>query len=220
MGEVVTYAAGTRESSGYVATPDGGGPGLVILPEWWGMNPHVKDLCDRFAAEGFVAISPDLYDGVVATSVEQAQELMMALDSDRVGEQMVGAADHVRGAASPAKVGAVGYCMGGGLAIALAATGRIDAGVAYYGLPSDPTFDTASVTIPMLGHFAERDDYYKVNVASDVFDGIRSNGVEAEFNTYEADHAFFNDTRPEVYNKESADLSWSRTLSFLRTKLG
>ena len=120
MGEMISFPANGRTADGYLALPPAGsGPGLIVIQEWWGLVGHIRDVTDRFAAEGFVALAPDLYHGEAAKSPDQARKLLMALNIAEAGKDMRGAARHLLAldAVRPGKVGAVGFCMGGQLAL-------------------------------------------------------------------------------------------------------
>ena len=121
MGEIVTFASNGGTASGYLATPEGGGGvPVVVIQEWWGLVPHIEDVCERFAAEGFVALAPDLYRGEKTTEPDEAGKLMMALNVDQAAKDMSGAVDKVKEVSGRDAVGVVGFCMGGGLALVLA----------------------------------------------------------------------------------------------------
>ncbi len=227
MGETVRFSANGGEGSGYLALPPAGrGPGIIVIQEWWGLVPHIKDVADRFAAEGFVALAPDLYDGTTTDEPDEAGKLMMALELDRAATQMGGAIDFLleHDAVSGDGVGVVGFCMGGGLALWLA-TKRTDvaAAVPFYGaLPwegIEPDF--SSTRAAFLGHYADGDDWATIESAREIEKQLRDLGREATFHIYpNTDHAFFNDTRPEVFDAGASDLAWGRTTVFLREHLG
>lgn len=226
MGEMVEFPSNGATGQGYLATPaSGSGPGVVVIQEWWGLVPHIKDVCDRFAAEGFVALAPDLYDGEVTREPDEAGLLMMAMNIEQAGKDMGGAVDHVRGRSTGDGIGVVGFCMGGGLALVLA-TQRPDAVravVPFYGVipweVAQP--DYSKLTAAVQGHYASNDDFASPEFVKALEEELRSLGKDVEFFTYPGtDHAFFNDTRPEVYNAEAAQQAWDRTLAFLRERLG
>ena len=122
---------------GYLATPESGsGPGLVVIQEWWGLNDHIKDVADRFAAEGYVALAPDLYHGKVTDEPDEAGKEMMALNLAQAAKDLSGAVELVREKSGSDKIGVTGFCMGGGLTLTLAAQ-RPDAvavAVPWYGV--------------------------------------------------------------------------------------
>ncbi|MDQ3305561.1 MAG: dienelactone hydrolase family protein [Actinomycetota bacterium] len=225
MGELIDLGGGER---GYLATPEvGAGPGLVVIQEYWGLVPHIEDLCDRFAAEGFTALAPDLFRGATASEPDEAGKLMMALNLEQAVGDMGAAVEHLR--ASPAVrgdgLGVVGFCMGGGLALMLAAQrpADIDACVAFYGLiPWESAHpDWTKLDGPVQGHFGEDDELFSPDRMRELEATLDRAGKETDFHLYAgAGHAFFNDTRPEAYDDTAAHLAWTRTLEFLRAKLG
>src|ERR1700728_1515834 len=116
MGELIEFASNGSTAGGYLAVPEGGGgPGIIVIQEWWGLVDHIKDVCDRFAAAGFVALAPDLYHGVTVSEPDEAGKAMMALKMDQAARDMSGAVDEVRRRSSGEQVGVIGFCLGGGL---------------------------------------------------------------------------------------------------------
>ena len=226
MGEIVEFPSNGHGASGYLSVPEsGGGPGVLVIQEWWGLVPHITDVCDRFAAEGFVALAPDLYRGESTTEPDEAGKLMMALNMAQAAKDLSGAVDEVSVRSGGDFVGITGFCMGGGLAL-VAATQRPDkikACVPWYGLipwpDAQPDWDRLDAAV--LGHYAENDGFFTPAAAQELADDLRSRGKDAEIVIHPGvDHAFFNDTRPEVYNAEHAGLAWQQTVGFLLTNLG
>ena len=227
MGRMVEFPSNGAAASGYLATPDAGaGLGLLVIQEWWGLVPHIKDVCDRFGAEGFTALAPDLYHGATTKEPDEAGKLMMAMNLDRAARDLSGAVDYLLGSEDVrgAGIGVTGFCMGGGLALVLA-THRPDAVravVPWYGVipwtGAQP--DWAALTAPVQGHYAEHDTSFTPDMARDFEATLTALGKDVELFFYAADHAFFNDTRPDVYDADAAQQAWDRTLSFLRSKLG
>ena len=159
MGELIEYASNGDKASGYLAVPPGGqGPGVIVIQEWWGLVPHITDVADRFAAEGFVALAPDLYGGKKTTEPDEAGKEMMALQFPKATKDMSGAVDELLGRSSGDQLGVVGFCMGGGLAIVLAAArpDAISACVPFYGLIPWPEAapDYSAISASILGHYA------------------------------------------------------------------
>jgi carboxymethylenebutenolidase len=228
MGETIEFPSNGSTGQGYLATPGPGtGPGVVVIQEWWGLVPHIKDVCDRFAAAGFVALAPDLYRGTAlsVTEPDEAGKEMMAMSIERAGKDMSGAVDVVSARSTGDGVGVVGFCMGGGLALVLACQrpDAVRACVPFYGIIPWPDAqpDYSAMRAPVLGHIAEKDAYFSPEAAAALESQLRSLGREAEFHVYPGvDHAFFNDARPEVYDAEASALAWARTVDFLRTQLG
>lgn len=206
-------------TAGYLARPAAGrdkGKGVVVIQEYWGLVDHIKRVADRFAEEGFTALAPDLYHGRTARSPDEAGKLLMALDIARAERDLSAAATHLASLTSR-KVGVVGFCMGGALSLFAACVDaeRIGACVVYYGGHPKVEFDFDRLQAPVLGHWAEHDDWANASAArfEDAFDRY---GKRYEFHRYPGTkHAFFNDDRPEVYDRAAAELSWTRTIAFL-----
>jgi carboxymethylenebutenolidase len=226
MGETIEFASNGGTASGYLATPPAGtGVPLIVIQEWWGLVPHITDVCERFAAEGFVALAPDLYRGETTTEPDEAGKLMMALNMAQAAKDLSGAVDEVSVRAGGDRVGITGFCMGGGLAL-VAATQRPDkikACVPWYGLipwpDAQPDWDRLDAEV--LGHYAENDGFFTPAAAEDLADDLRRRGKEVEIVIHPGvDHAFFNDTRPEVYDATEAMAAWQQTIGFLLTTLG
>lgn len=226
MAEMIEFASNGGTASGYLATPEGGsGLPLVVIQEWWGLVPHIEDVCDRFAAEGFVALAPDLYRGVTTTEPDEAGKLMMSMNIEQAGKDMSGAVDEVARRAGSDRVGVTGFCMGGGLALVSAAQrpDKVAACVPWYGLipweGAQPDWSTLQASV--LGHYAELDGYFGPGPVAELQGALDAAGKDAELIVHPGvDHAFFNDTRPEVYDAVTAATAWGQTLSFLRAQLG
>ncbi len=229
MGEMVEFAANGRTAEGYLALPESGsGPGLLVIQEWWGLVDHIKDVCDRFAKEGFTALAPDLYHGkrIPNKEPDEAGKAAMALDQERAAKDMSGAVDFLKDHPSVRGngVGVIGFCMGGGLALWLATIrpDAVRAVVPFYGIaPYGQEPDWSALTAAVEGHYAEDDDMAGPAVAADLERRLTDLGREVRMFVYPGTkHAFFNDTRPEVYDADAARQAWIRTLEFLRAKLG
>lgn len=224
MGERVRFTANGHETDGYLARPAaGGGPGVIVLQEWWGLVPHIEDIANRFAAEGFVALAPDLYHGERATGPDQAGKLMMALDIDRTEKDLAGAIDYLQQqpGVTGRGVGTVGFCMGGALSLFAASKNpEVAACVVFYGGHPNVKPDLAALRAPVLGLFAGKDGFVTPEAVAQLDQQLTALGKRHEFHSYpNADHAFFNDTRPEVYDPAAAKDAWNRTLEFLRREL-
>lgn len=225
MGEMITFPSNGHEASGYLATPEAGvGPGVIVIQEWWGINSHIKDVCDRFAAQGFLALAPDLYNGRVVAEPDEAAKAMMALQLQDASKQMTGAVKELLRRSGGSGVGVVGFCMGGGLAYVLAANQPelVKALVPFYGVIPWPDAepDYALIQAPIQGHYAEHDDASSPEIVRQLEQRLRSMGKSVEFFIYPGtEHAFFNDDRPEVYHAQSAMQAWDRTTQFLRDTL-
>lgn len=223
MAEKVTFSSRSgAQASGEVVLPQGNdrAPGVVLIQEWWGVNDHIRSLLGRLAAEGFVALAPDLYHGTVTRDPEEAGRLLNALDKPRAIEEIAGAVSYLTGhPRSNGKVGVMGFCMGGAFTFASAAMiPDIGAAVPFYGIPS-PAPDYTQVRAPILAHFASRDGWAKASDAEALQRQLQGLGKSMELHVYDADHAFVNDTRPEVYAPEAAKLAWERSVAFLRRNL-
>jgi carboxymethylenebutenolidase len=226
MGEMIEFPSNGSSAVGYLAEPSGQrGPGLLVIQEWWGLVDHIRDVCDRFAAAGFVALAPDLYHGKTVAEPDEAGKAMMALQMDQAARDMSGAVDELVRRSGAAHIGVIGFCMGGGLALVLA-TQRPDAVAAVvpcYGVIPWPDAqpDYGALTAAVLGHYAANDDFFTPAAAEALGEQLRALGKEAEIIVYpDTDHAFFNDTRPEVYNAEAAAALWDRSLAFFHQHLG
>lgn len=218
-GRMVEFEANGTKASGYLATPPAGtGPGVCVIQEWWGLVQHIKNVCDRFAAEGLSALAPDLYHGKTAKEPDEAGKLMMALNIAQAEKDLRGAAKFLAGHSSTAGLGVVGFCMGGQLALYGATLNpSITACVNFYGIHPNVKPDYSKLAGPVLGLYAEKDGFVTPEVAKQVDAAIKAAGKQSEIHIYPGvDHAFFNDERPDVYNKAAADDAWRRTLSFLR----
>jgi carboxymethylenebutenolidase len=219
---MVQFPSNGSTTSGYLATPaTGPGPGVLVLQEWWGLVPHIKAVCDRFATEGFTALAPDLYHGQTATEPDGAGKLFMALNIGRAEKDLRGAATYLRGHSSTAKIGAVGFCMGGQLALFAATLNpAVGACVNFYGIHPNVKPDYGKLSGPVLGLFAEKDTFVTPQVAREVHAAILKAGKHSEIHIYPgADHAFFNDERPDVHHPAAATDAWRRTLAFFRQHL-
>ncbi len=222
----VTFPSGGRTAHGYLALPQTGrGPGVVVIQEWWGLTSHIADVANRLAAEGFVALAPDLYGGATTHDSDEAGKLMQDLPVEGAARDLGGAVDFLLGheAVTSAKVGAVGFCMGGGFVLVLAAQqgDKIGAAVPFYGVLKEEFPSFAGLTAPLLGHFGEQDEMAGPDAVHALAQRIESeSGVKPEFHFYPAGHAFFNDENHlGTYDPEQAQLAWNRTLDFLRAKL-
>ncbi len=222
MGENVEFPTNGKTTSGHLAVPtSGSGPGVVVIQEWWGLVDHIKDVADRFAAAGFVALAPDLYHGEHATGPDQAGKLMMALNIETTEKDLRGAITFLLSRSSGDHVGTVGFCMGGQLSLfAACANPQVAACVDFYGIHPNVQPDLDKLQAPVLGFFAERDEHVPPAAARQLEAALRAAGKEADITVFEgADHAFFNDTRTEVYHPQYAAECWAKTLAFYRQRL-
>ncbi|MEQ8664971.1 MAG: dienelactone hydrolase family protein [Rhodospirillales bacterium] len=219
MGEMISFACPDGSSAdGYLATADGSRMAVIVLQEWWGLNEQIKRTCDHFADEGITALAPDLYEGRVTQEPDEAEHMMTGLDWVGATETDVGGAlAHLR--AGYAKVGVMGFCMGGALTIISAVKLPVDAAVCYYGIPPKDAADPAAIGVPFQGHFATDDDWCTPDAAAALETDLQASGTIYEMFSYKAAHGFFNDT-VAAYNSECATLSWARTTQFLHKHLG
>jgi len=210
------------DASGYLANAArGDAPGLVVIQEWWGLQEQIKAMADRFALAGFDALAPDLYRGVVVPyhDAEAAGKEMSSLNFIDAAEQTVrGAVQFLK--RNGAKVGLTGFCMGGAVTIIGAARiPELSAAVAFYGLPPEQVARPADVKVPLQGHFANKDDFV-TPAAVDAFEkGLKAASKDYEFFRYDADHAFANEQRMAVHDREAAELAWGRAIAFFRKHL-
>jgi carboxymethylenebutenolidase len=222
-GQMIEFRANGGTANGYLAKPASGtGPGVIVVQEWWGLNDHVKSLADRLASEGFVALAPDLYHGDMTREPDEAGKLMMALDIEQAEKDLRGAAAALKAnGATGAKVGAVGFCMGGQLAL-FAGTVSNDVGpvVDFYGIHPAVKPDYSKLSAPLLLICGDKDHMAGPDPSGNVVNAVKAAGKQAELVVYPgADHAFMNDTRPEVHKpQESAD-AWGKMVSHLRSNL-
>jgi carboxymethylenebutenolidase len=194
---------------------------VVVIQEWWGLVGHIKSVCDRFAAEGFTALAPDMYHGKTADEPDGAGKLFMALNIGQAEKDLKGAAAYLAQHSSTKKLGAVGFCMGGQLALFAATLNpSIGATVDFYGIHPNVKPDYSKLSGPVLGLFAEKDTFVTPATAKEVDAAIKKAGKQSEIHIYpNVDHAFFNDENTGAYNKAAADDAWRRTLAFFRTNL-
>ncbi len=222
-GEMIEYAAEDQRFSGFLALPEAGRirGGVVVIQEWWGLNDHMRDLASRFAGAGYHAIVPDLYHGRVTAEPDEARKLAMELELDRAVSAMVGAVNYLSGR-GVARVGTVGFCMGGSLALALAQhTPRLDAVVSFYGGRPLSVPEAEQIGCPVLLFFGGLDTGIPTERIQQTREALDGAAVPNEVVVYpDAGHAFFNDTRPRAYNSAAADDAWRRTLEFFGHELG
>lgn len=224
MGTTITFKRPDgKEAGGYLAnTGRGDAPGVVVIQEWWGLQEQIKGICDRLAVAGFDALAPDLYNGVVVPyhDTEAANKQMTSLNfMDATDQTVRGAAQYL--ARNGAKVGLTGFCLGG--AVTVIGSTRIPelaAGVAFYGIPPEQAAKPSDVKIPLQGHFANKDDWCTPQVVDGFEAGLKAAGKTFEFFRYNAEHAFVNEQRAAVHDREAAELAWSRAMAFFKKHLG
>jgi carboxymethylenebutenolidase len=225
MGERVSFPSNGHTCDGYFAAPSADrGPALVVIQEWWGLVPHIEDVVERFAAAGFVSLAPDLYHGKTTKSPDEAGRMAMEIDADRAEREISGAGDYLlsRPECSSAKFGVVGFCMGGGLAQYTATRNRkVGAAVSFYGVFKKVDIDWKNLAADLLLFYGENDKGVPPENGKELTSRLKALGKNVEMHVYpDAGHAFFNDSRPQVYNKAAAEDAWRRTIDFLSKHLG
>lgn len=223
MGETIQFARPDgQKATGYLALPrdQKRAPGVVVIQEWWGLNPQIQGVAERLAAAGFRAVVPDLYRGKLAQTPDEASHLMSGLDWGMAAEQDVrGAAQHLKDGG--AKAAALGFCMGGALTIIAAVkVPEVDAAVCFYGIPPGEAADPAKIRVPFLGHFASDDDWCTPSAVDHLETAMQEGRVQYDLFRYKAKHAFFNEARPEVFDASASATAWDRSIAFLRRNLG
>lgn len=224
MSEMVKFKANGRDADGYLALPPGGtGPGVIVIQEYWGLVSHIKAVTDRLAREGFVALAPDLYHGEKTTSPDQAWKMLLALRADEAEKDLRGAVQYLlkHPSTSSKQVGTVGFCMGGALSLFAACKNpEVGACVVFYGGHPNVKPDLAALKAPVLGLYAEKDGFVTPESVRALEKNLKDLGKRADIHIYPgADHAFFNDERPQVYNESAARDAWRRTIDFFKSEL-
>jgi carboxymethylenebutenolidase len=222
----VSFASNGDHAHGYLALPpSGSGPGVVVIQEWWGLTDYVARVTDALAAEGFVALAPDLYGGTTTHDSDEAGSLMMGLPVEQAARDLSGAVDYLLAhpAVTGSKVGAIGFCMGGGFVLMLAAQqgDHVAAAVPFYGVGPAVPDAYAGIRAAVQGHYAENDDFFPVSAAAEQAEQIRTeSGAEVEYFYYPAGHAFHNDDNLlGTYDAEQAAIAWNRAVEFLKARL-
>jgi carboxymethylenebutenolidase len=223
-GAMVEFTSNGGKASGYLAIPKKGtGPGVIVIQEWWGLVDHIKDVCDRFANEGYVALAPDLYHGKATKSPDEAGKLMMALRIDEAEKDLRGAIQYLLNheATTGTKVGVIGFCMGGALSLyAASKNAQVGACVVFYGIHPNVKPDLPKLQAPVLGIYAERDQNVPPESVRELERQLKELGKSVEIHIYpDTDHAFFNDQRPDVYNPKAAEDAWRRVMQFFAKHL-
>lgn len=228
MGEMVTYRRDGARSEGYLAIPSGGAtsPAVIVIQERWGLVPHITGVADRFAEAGFVALAPDLYHGASTEDADEAKRLMMALRMDDAAAEIAAAADYLADRPEVAgKVGCVGFCAGGSLALWSATiSDRIVATAGFYPMlpwekmrPEWCDYAGKSAVI----HCAEADGTSTAEGVQTARQAIEAAGGSCVLYDYPGTaHSFFNDDRPEAYDQRAAASAWARTIELFRARLG
>jgi carboxymethylenebutenolidase len=223
----VSFGSNGSTVHGYLVLPEGGrGPGVVVIQEWWGLTSHIADVANRLAAEGFVALAPDLFGGPTTHDADEAGKLMQDLPVDQAARDLGGAVNYLLGhdAVTSSTIGAVGFCMGGGFVLLLAAQqgDKIGAAVPFYGILGEDYPSFANLSAPVLGHFGEQDTFQSTDRVRELAATIeKQTGQRPDFRFYPAGHAFFNDENLlGTYDRDQAAKAWEATVGFLRAQLG
>jgi carboxymethylenebutenolidase len=207
---------GTDDGHAVIQRPGDEKPGVVVIQEWWGIVPHIEDIVGRFAAQGYVALAPDLYHGKTTVDAEEATHLMHGLDWPRAAKEIAAAVAHLREKEACTKVAIVGFCMGGALTVIGASVAKVDAYVSFYGFPPKGAANLENVDAPGLFFYGDREGHFSVPDTQAFAKAQTEKGIPTSVLVYEnADHAFFNDTRKEVYAKDASNDAWARTLAHL-----
>jgi carboxymethylenebutenolidase len=230
MAEIVDFASNGNGAQGYLALPEtGSGPGVIVVQEWWGLDSGIKEMTDRLAAAGFVALAPDLYHGELAqhTEMDKATELMTSLPPDRAARDMSGAVDYLadHDATTTTSLGVVGFCMGGMLSFFLAANrpDRIKAAVPFYGFPQgDNQPDYSKIEAVIQGHMAEHDDFFSPSAAKHLELELIDLGKDATLTVHPGTgHAFMAPHNAMgTQDQELSDVIWPQVIAFLHEQLG
>jgi len=223
--ETVSYKSGNETVNGFLALPEGHGkhPGLVVIHEWWGLNDQIKDEAQKFAGEGYVALAIDLYRGKVATTAEEAHELMRGVPDDRGIRDLDAAYDFLaaRRDVEASKIGSVGWCMGGGWSIKLAMSEpKLAACIVNYGsLPTEAS-SIAKIDAPVLGNFGADDRGITPDSVHAFEAAMKAAGKSVDLKIYEgAGHAFQNPNNKQGYRPEATADAWARMTAFLKKNL-
>ena len=217
----VSYVSGPDTVSAYLAMPDGGGkhPALIVIHEWWGLRDWIRQNARDFARHGYVALAIDLYRGQLAETAPAAYKLMMSVPPERGVTDLKAAFSYLAGLqdVNPAKIGAIGWCMGGSYAY-IAATNlpKLAACVIDYGKVGTTASEVKAINCPVLCNFAEKDMTYTLKMGREFEAAMKADGKYVEFHEYSGvNHAFMNPNNPDVYNEAQANAAWNNIYNFL-----
>ncbi len=216
------FTSGGKEVNGFLARPTdlAKAPAVIVIQEWWGLNDHIKDVAERYARAGFVAAAPDLYDGTVTKDPQEASKLMGQLKPEKALDDLGTMAGHLRAADEVTSLGITGFCLGGLYTLVAACHYQFEAAVAFYGIPDDISV-IANLSCPLLFIGGEKDEWITVEKMNRLSAALKQHGKDGEVKIYQdAPHAFFNNTRPEVYRPADAQDAWQRAIDFFTRHLG
>jgi len=222
--ETIQFSANGGTASGYLAKPVEGGPypGVVVIQEWWGLNPNICDIANRIAAEGYVALAPDLFHGSVTAEPDEAQKLMMSLQEPNALLDMSGAvaALQARDDVRADRIGVTGFCLGGGMSLLLAMNNpAVTAAAPFYGVPGAGLDNAGQIQGAVMGFFAGRDEWINAEVVAGLETALNGAGVRNEIHMYpDSDHGFFNDTS-DIHDPEAAADAWDKLKAFFAAEL-
>jgi carboxymethylenebutenolidase len=224
MGQRIEFPSNQHTCQGYFAAPTPGkGPAIVVIQEWWGLVPHIEDLVERFAREGFAAVAPDLYHGKTTKSPDEAGKMLMELDADRAEREIAGAGEWLlrQAACSSKTYGVVGFCMGGALAQYVATKeAKVGATVSFYGGFKKVSLDWKNFRAPVLLIYGGNDKGVPADQGRQIEQQSKAMGKKVQVVVYPgAEHAFFNDTRKEVYKPDAAAEAWKKTIDVFRVNV-
>ena len=218
--ETISFDTANGPGSAYVAAPDAGSDmAVMVIHEWWGLNAHIKEITDRYAEEGFTAIAPDLYRGKIAADSNEASQLMHDLDLQNGLETIRRAVDKAREAYRLTHFGITGFCMGGTFALrgAIELEGFSAAAVFYGDIPGKDVLQ--NLTTPTIFISGTRDAWINPEKVAVLEEAAETFELPVHSVKYDADHAFFNNTRPEVYDETAARDAWALVIGFFKDKL-
>ncbi|MEY2553183.1 MAG: carboxymethylenebutenolidase [Ilumatobacteraceae bacterium] len=229
MAETVSFPSNGSDASGYLARPESGsGPGVLVIQEWWGLDWGIKEMADRLAAAGFVALAPDLYHRELAghDEMDTAGQLMQAMPPDRAARDMSGAIDYLAGldGVTGKGIGVVGFCMGGMLSFLIAAgrPDKVTAVVPFYGFPQgDMEPDWSTLTATIRGHMAAHDDFFPPEAATALEAKLRGMGKDVTLTVHPGSgHAFMAPHNAlGTLDEELAATVWPEVIAFLHEQL-
>lgn len=216
------FEADGKEVDAFIAKPEGdaNAPAIIIVHEWWGLNPHMEDIARRYAREGFIAVAADLFNGVITRDAKEASNLMSALKPEQGIEALKIVLNGLRAMPQVTRIGVTGFCMGGTFALLLACNAKVEAAAPFYGdVPVDTTL-IGKLSCPILFIGGAKDQWITVEKMKRLETALKQYAKPGEVQIYkDADHAFFNNTRPEVYNRADAEDAWRRVIEFFNRHL-